>query len=67
MGINEIDHTTVYPYTVGREDCKALPRSFKTLADAQAYLARQGETAGERDEFYIDGPELEPASFETAS
>ena len=40
MGINEIDHT-IYPYTVGREDCKVLPRSFKTLADAKAYLAEQ--------------------------
>ena len=30
MGINEIDHT-IYPYTVGREDCKVLPRSFETL------------------------------------
>jgi hypothetical protein len=35
MGINEIDHT-IYPYTVGREDCKVLPRSFKTVAKAQA-------------------------------
>ena len=40
MGIDEIDHT-IYPYTVVREDCKVLPRSFKTLADAEAYLAKQ--------------------------
>jgi hypothetical protein len=26
MGINEIDHT-IHPYTVGREDCKVLPKS----------------------------------------
>ena len=38
MGMNEIDHT-IYPYTVGREDCKVLPRSFKTLAEAEAYFA----------------------------
>jgi hypothetical protein len=31
MGINEIDYT-IHPYTVGREDCTVLPRSFKTLA-----------------------------------
>ena len=35
MGINEIDHT-IYPNTVGREDCNVLPRSFKTLAEAEA-------------------------------
>jgi hypothetical protein len=57
MGINEIDHT-IYPYTVGREDCKVLPRSFKTLADAEAYLTEQDEGALERGEFYLDGPEL---------
>ena len=34
MGINEIDYT-IHPYTVGREDCKVLPRSFKTLAEAK--------------------------------
>jgi len=56
MGINEIDHT-IYPYTVGREDCKVLPRSFKTLAEAEAYLAEQDEAAQERGEFYLDGPE----------
>jgi hypothetical protein len=56
MGINEIDHT-IYPYTVGREDCRVLPRSFKTLADAEAYLAEQDEGALERGEFYLDGPE----------
>ena len=56
MGINEIDHT-IYPYTVGRDDCKVLPRSFKTRADAEAYLAEQDEGALERREFYLDGPE----------
>jgi hypothetical protein len=56
MGINEIDHT-IYPYTVGRDDCKVLPRSFKTLADAEAYLAEQDGAALERGEFYLDGPE----------
>jgi hypothetical protein len=56
MGINEIDHT-IYPYMVGREDCKVLPRSFKTLAEAEAYLAEQDEDALERGEFYLDGPE----------
>jgi hypothetical protein len=56
MGINEID-LTIYPYTVGREDCKVLPRSFKTLAEAEACLAEQDEGALERGEFYLDGPE----------
>ena len=56
MGINEIDHT-IHPYTVGREDCKVLPRSFKTLAEAEAYLAEQDKGALERGEFYLDGPE----------
>ncbi len=56
MGINEIDHT-IYPYTVGRDDCRVLPRSFKTLADAEAYLAEQDGGALERSEFYLDGPE----------
>jgi hypothetical protein len=56
MGINEIDHT-IYPYTVGREDCKVLPRSFKMLAEAEAYLAEQDKGALERSEFYLDGPE----------
>jgi hypothetical protein len=55
MGINEIDHT-IYPYTVGREDCRVLPRSFKTLAEAEAYLAEQDEGA-QRGKFYLDGPE----------
>ena len=64
MGINEIDHT-IYPYTVGRDDCRVLPRSFKTLADAEAYLAEQDEGALERGEFYLDGPELNEFS-ETA-
>ena len=56
MGVNEIDHT-IYPYTVGREDCKVLPRSFETLAEAEAYLAEQNKGALERGEFYLDGPE----------
>jgi hypothetical protein len=56
MDINEIDHT-ICPYTVGREDCKILPRSFKTLAEAEAYLAVQDKDALERNEFYLDGPE----------
>ena len=56
MGINEID-LTIYPYTVGREDCRVLPRSFKTLAEAKAYLAKQDMGALEHGEFYLDGPE----------
>ena len=44
MGINEIDHT-IYPYMVGREDCRVLPRSFKTLAEAEGYLAKQDKAA----------------------
>ena len=56
MGINEIDYT-IRPYTVGREDCKVLPRSFKTFAEAEAYLAEQDKGALERGEFYLDGPE----------
>ena len=63
MGMNEIDHT-IYPYTVGREDCKVLPRSFKTLAEAEAYLAAQDKGALERGEFYLDGPELDNAAFD---
>jgi hypothetical protein len=63
MGMNEIDHT-IYPYTVGREDCKVLPRSFKTLAEAEAYLAAQDKVALERGEFYLDGPELDKAAFD---
>ena len=55
MGMNEIDHT-IYPYTVGREDCKVLPRSFELLAEAEAYLAEQDKAALERGEFYLDGP-----------
>ena len=55
MGINELD-LTIYPYTVGREDCTVLPRSFKTLAEAEAYLAQQTKGAQHR-EFYLDGPE----------
>ena len=65
MGMNEIDHT-IYPYTVGREDCKVLPRSFKTLAEAEAYLAEQDEGALERSEFYLDGPEQDKAAFARA-
>jgi hypothetical protein len=60
MGIDEIDQT-IYPYTVGREDCKVLPRSFKTLAEATAYLAKQDKGALERREFYLDGPEQDKA------
>jgi hypothetical protein len=58
MGMNEIDHT-IYPYTVGREDCKVLPRSFKRLAEAEAYLAEEDKSALERGQFYLDGPEQE--------
>jgi hypothetical protein len=65
MGINEIDYT-IYPYTVGREDCKVLPRSFKTLAEAEAYVAEQDKGALERDEFYVDGPEQDTAAFDRA-
>ena len=65
MGINEIDHT-VHPYTVGREDCKVFPRSFKTLAEAEAYLAEQDKGALERGEFYLDGPEQDKAAFDHA-
>jgi hypothetical protein len=61
MGINELGDT-ICPYTVGREDCKALPRSFKTLAEAEAYLAKQDKGALERGEFYLDGPELDNAA-----
>jgi hypothetical protein len=65
MGINEIDHT-IHPYTVGRDDCKVLPRSFKTLAEAEAYLAEQNKGALERAEFYLDGPEQDKAAFDRA-
>jgi hypothetical protein len=65
MGINEIDYT-IYPYTVGREDCKVLPRSFKTLAEAEAYVAEQDKGALERGEFYLDGPEQAKAAFDRA-
>ena len=61
MGINELGDT-ICPYTVGREDCKALPRSFKTLAEAEAYLAKQDKGALERGEFYLDGPEQDNAA-----
>ena len=60
MCINEIDYT-IHPYTVGREDCRVLPRSFKTLAEAEAYLAQQDKGALERGEFYLDGPEQDKA------
>ena len=56
MGINELADT-ICPYIVGREDCKVLPRSFKTLAEAKAYLAKQDNGSLERGEFYLDGPE----------
>ena len=62
MGINELDHT-IYQYTVGREDCKVLPRSFETLAEAEAYLAEQDKDALGRGEFYLDGPEQNKATF----
>ena len=62
MGINEIDYT-IYPYTVGREDCRVLPRSFKTLAEAEAYLAEQEKDALDRGKFYLDGPEQNNAAF----
>ena len=63
MGMNDIDHT-IYPYTVGREDCKVLPRSFEMLAEAEAYLAGQDKGALERGEFYLDGPEQDQAAFD---
>ena len=61
MGIDEID-LTIHPYTVGREDCTVLPRSFKTLAAAKAYLAKQDKQAGKHGEFYLDGPEQDDAA-----
>jgi hypothetical protein len=61
MGIDEID-LTIYPYTVGREDCRVLPRSFKTLAEAKAYLAKQDKHAVKHGEFYLDGPEQDNAA-----
>ena len=63
MGINELDHT-IYPYTVGREDCKVLPRSFKTLDKARAYLADQDPDALENGDFYLDGPDLDKVAFD---
>jgi hypothetical protein len=65
MGMSEIDHT-IYPYTVGREDCRVLPRSFKSLAEAEAYLAKQDKGALERGEFYLDGPEQDTAASDLA-
>ena len=56
MTTTEIDRT-IYPYTVGRVDCRVLPRSFKTLAEARAYLAKQDKAALEHGEFYLDGPD----------
>jgi|SRR5215831_19007862 len=64
MGINEID-LTIYPYTVGRQDCKVLPRSFKTQAEAEAYLANQD--AREQGEFYLDGPEQDDTASSSCS
>ncbi|MEO6064515.1 MAG: hypothetical protein ABIP49_01870 [Lysobacterales bacterium] len=61
MGINEIDQT-IYPYTVGRDDCKVFPRSFKTLAEAEAHLAKQDKGARERGEFYLDAMEQDNAA-----
>lgn len=66
MDIKEIDRM-IHPYTVGREDCKVLPRSFKTLVEAEAYLAKQDKDALERGEFYLDGPEQENASNSCAT
>ena len=63
MGINDID-LTIYPYTVGREDCKVLPRSFKTLAEAEAYLAEQDKDALALGAFYLDGPEQDKATLD---
>jgi hypothetical protein len=60
MAINELDDT-ICLYTVGREDGKVLPRSFKTLAEAEAYLAKQDQGVRERSEFYLDGPEQDNA------
>lgn len=56
MGTDEMN-LTVYPYTVGRADCRVLPRSFKTLAEAKAYLAKQDKAALQHGEFYLDGPD----------
>ena len=61
MVINELDDT-ICLYTVGREDCRVLPRSFKTLAEAEAYLAEQEKGALERGEFYLDRPEQDNAA-----
>ena len=63
MGIDDICQT-IYPYMVGREDCRVLPRSFKTLAEAEAYLAEQDKGALERGEFYLDGPQEDKAAFD---
>ena len=38
----------------------------KTLADAKAYLAEQDESALERGEFYLDGPEQDNAASDFA-
>ena len=65
MGINEIDHT-IHPYTVGHVDCKVFPRSFKTLAEAQAHLAKQDKGARERGEFYLDALEQDNAASDFA-
>src|ERR1700704_2028627 len=62
MGIKEIDHT-IYSYTVGREDCKVLPRSFKTLAEAKAYLAEQDKGALERGDFYLNGQQQQDKAW----
>jgi hypothetical protein len=68
MGIDEID-LTIYPFTVGREDCRVLPRSFKTLPEAEAYLAEQDKGALQHGQFYLDGPEQDsaPSNSHTAS
>ena len=55
MGNNEIDHT-IYPYTVGREDCKVLPRPFKDASQSRSIsrgtgrgALQRGESAWQRD------------------
>ena len=62
MVISEIDDA-ICPYTVGHEDCKVLPRSFRTLVEAEAYLAEQDKGSLERGEFYLDGPERDNAAY----
>jgi hypothetical protein len=54
---NDLSAPPTSENTVGREDRKVLPRSFKTLAEAKAYLAQQDKDALERGEFYLDALE----------